>query len=159
MQAIATLGGTFLDCNQLFCLMSRHDKDHLTRLSVFNLTAQDQLSYAFERLSELLTDPSAGVATNGEEAAINVRSSVPNLSLKITLLDPSSSPQYCQADCRKKRLMVTLVEAAPQATAAMPFSTLAFPLAAFAPVGSQEGQRQEDKPSSVEGPIPFYATG
>jgi hypothetical protein len=137
--------------------MSRHDKDHLTRLSVFNLTAQDQLSYAFERLSELLTDPFAA-ASNGEEAAINVRSSLPNLSLKITVLDAARSSLDFQADCRKKRLMVTLVEAPPVATVAMPFSA-AFPQGAFAPVRSQESQRQQDKPSSLEGPTPFYATG
>jgi hypothetical protein len=145
--------------------LSQYDKDQLKRLSVFNLTAQDQLAYAFERLSELLTEPSAALlASTGEEAAIDVRSSLANFSLKITLLDPSSaassSSSSQEADCRKKRLLVTLVEAyhAPQATTTSnSFSSPAFPQAALA-VSAQESQRHE-KQSCLEGSTAFYATG
>ncbi|CAB9522127.1 expressed unknown protein [Seminavis robusta] len=157
---IATLGGTLVDCNQLFCAMIQHEKEYLKTLSVFNLTAHDQLSYAFDRLSDLLTNSTA--APDTEAASINVSSTIPGLGLKITLLDHSTDSTTFQGDCRKKRLLITLLKKSPEP---LPPGAFGLPTGPQAPVTGAPPQPTVlsggmNLPSKEEqDPSAFYATG
>ena len=147
--------------------MTQYDKDYLKTLSVFNLTAQDQLSYAFDRLSELLTN--ANNPSDGEEPTIKVRSTVPGVNLRITLLDHANDAKASfQGDCRKKRLLITLTKSAqsPQGSNTASFGLLPYASlldAGGAAIAEEPTYPEEDAlkiPSkSEEESTAFYATG
>jgi hypothetical protein len=55
--AIASMGGAFIDCNQLFCQLSDYSKQELCSLTLFNLTARQDLQQAFDQISRLISPP------------------------------------------------------------------------------------------------------
>jgi PAS domain S-box-containing protein len=55
--AIASMGGAFLDCNQLFCQLSNYSKQEICSLTIFNLTARQDLQQAFDQISRLISPP------------------------------------------------------------------------------------------------------
>ena len=55
--AIASMGGAFIDCNQLFCQLSNYSKQEVCALTVFNLTARQDLQLAFDQISQLISPP------------------------------------------------------------------------------------------------------
>ena len=115
--AIATLGGTLVAGNQIFCQLTNNTPQDLVNLSIFNLTAQDQLSFAFERLSELLADNNSASTTSTTPAAsshplctgIDIKSSTPGVGMHITVL-PNCDLSKVLGDCRRNRLLVTLIQ-------------------------------------------------
>jgi len=63
--AIASMGGAFIDCNQLFCKLSNYTKQEVCSLTVFNMTARQDLQHAFDLISQLISPPHD--AANGEQ--------------------------------------------------------------------------------------------
>jgi hypothetical protein len=57
LQAIASMGGAFLECNALFAQLSDYTKQELCALTIFNLTARQDLQAAFDQISQLLSPP------------------------------------------------------------------------------------------------------
>ena len=55
--AIASMGGAFIDCNQLFCQLSNYSKQEACALTIFNLTARQDLQHAFDLISQLISPP------------------------------------------------------------------------------------------------------
>jgi len=101
--AIASLGGSLLDCNRLFCDLCQHSLDEVRKMSVFNLTTKDQLSYAFDRLKSLLSAESAALVE-----PVLLGASIAGLGLQVRLLDREGLQD--QDGCAKM-LLVTLVTA------------------------------------------------
>jgi hypothetical protein len=58
------MGGAFIDCNKLFCDLSNYSKQEVCSMTVFNLTARQDLQPAFDLISQMLSAPSdAGAAS------------------------------------------------------------------------------------------------
>jgi hypothetical protein len=55
--AVASMGGAFIDCNQLFCELSSYTKQELCSLTIFNLTAKQNLREAFDLISQMISPP------------------------------------------------------------------------------------------------------
>lgn len=55
--AIASMGGAIIDCNQLFCQLSNYSKQEICSLTIFNLTARQDLQQAFDQISRLISPP------------------------------------------------------------------------------------------------------
>ena len=55
--AIASMGGAFIDCNQLFCQLINSTKQEVCGLTLFNLTARQDLQKAFDQISKLISPP------------------------------------------------------------------------------------------------------
>jgi hypothetical protein len=55
--AIASMGGAFIDCNQLFCQLTSCTKQEICGLTLFNLTARQDLQKAFDQISKLISPP------------------------------------------------------------------------------------------------------
>ena len=72
--AIASMGGAFIDCNQLFCQLSNYTKQEVCSLTIFNLTARQDLQHAFDLISQLISPPMEGPVNK----AISVRGSFKN---------------------------------------------------------------------------------
>lgn len=72
--AIASMGGAFIDCNQLFCQLSNYTKQEVSSLTIFNLTARQDLQHAFDLISQLISPPMEGPANK----AISLRGSFKN---------------------------------------------------------------------------------
>ncbi|CAB9507855.1 expressed unknown protein [Seminavis robusta] len=55
--AIASMGGAFIDCNHLFCQLSNYSKQEVCALTIFNMTARQDLQHAFDLISQLISPP------------------------------------------------------------------------------------------------------
>jgi len=58
--AIASMGGAIIDCNQLFCQLCNYTKQELCSLTIFNLTARQDLQHAFDLISQMISPPMDG---------------------------------------------------------------------------------------------------
>ncbi|KAL7578423.1 hypothetical protein ACA910_012818 [Epithemia clementina (nom. ined.)] len=76
--AIASLGGAFMDCNQLFCHLSNYNKQEVCGLTIFNLTARQDLQHAFDLISQMISTPIE--SRNHEPKPIVLRGSMKNRS-------------------------------------------------------------------------------
>lgn len=74
--AIASLGGAFLDCNQLFCQLSNYSKQEVCGLTIFNLSARQDLQHAFDLISQMISPPVE--SRNHEPKPIVLRGSMKN---------------------------------------------------------------------------------
>jgi hypothetical protein len=54
------MGGAFIDCNQLFCQLSNYTKQEVCSLTIFNMTARQDLQTAFDMISQLISPPMEG---------------------------------------------------------------------------------------------------
>ena len=107
--AIASLGGTLLDCNDFFCLLTnaQFTKEEIRRQrgSIFNLLPKEDLQDAFERISQLLTDSTSASATNPLDPII-LRSSIDEqLGLRVSLVQ-----RDIYSEDSSKYLVVTLLQ-------------------------------------------------
>ncbi len=57
--AIASMGGAFVDCNDIFCKLSDYTKAEVCSMTIFNMTARTDLQHAFDLISQMITPPSA----------------------------------------------------------------------------------------------------
>mmetsp|Transcript_13066 Transcript_13066/g.29637 ORF Transcript_13066/g.29637 Transcript_13066/m.29637 type:complete len:597 (-) Transcript_13066:324-2114(-) len=74
--AIASLGGAFIDCNQLFCQLSNFTKQEVCGLTIFNLTSRQDLQHAFDLISQMISPPLE--SRNQEPKPIVLRGSMKN---------------------------------------------------------------------------------
>lgn len=58
--AIASMGGAFMDCNSLFARLSNYSKQELCTLTIFNLTARNDLQRSFDLISHMISPPLDG---------------------------------------------------------------------------------------------------
>lgn len=93
--AIASMGGAFIDCNQLFIQLSEYTKQEICGLTIFNLTAKDDLQNAFDLISQMISPP----ADNNEFApACVLRGNMKtrsDLGLNITLIKDEEGIAKC----------------------------------------------------------------
>ncbi len=72
--AIATMGGSFIDCNTAFTQLSSYTKQELKAMTIFNITSKEDLQGAFDMMSKLITPPT----TSGFDAdGNNVENATP----------------------------------------------------------------------------------
>ncbi|KAL7550428.1 hypothetical protein ACHAWF_013669 [Thalassiosira exigua] len=64
--AIATMGGSFIDCNLAFTQLSSYTKRELKAMTIFNITSRDDLQGAFDMMSQLITPASCGGELNAD---------------------------------------------------------------------------------------------
>ena len=57
MQAVSSMGGSLIDCNELFSRLSGYTKQELCALTIFNLTARCDLQSAFDLISQMISPP------------------------------------------------------------------------------------------------------
>lgn len=63
--AIATMGGSFIDCNLAFTELSSYTKEELKAMTIFNVTSREDLQGAFDMMSHLITPPTGGLDADG----------------------------------------------------------------------------------------------
>ena len=93
------MGGAFIDCNKLFCQLSNYTKQEVCSMTIFNLTARQDLQHAFDLISQMLSAP---IDPNGN-AAMNtcvLRGSLKDrtdLGLSVTLIkgDDDVAKSFC----------------------------------------------------------------
>lgn len=51
------MGGSLIDCNELFSRLSGYTKQELCALTIFNLTARCDLQSAFDLISQMISPP------------------------------------------------------------------------------------------------------
>lgn len=94
--AIASMGGAFIDCNQLFIQLSEYSKQEICGLTIFNLTARDDLQNAFDLISQMISPP-ADAATNLAPSCV-LRGNMKNrndIGLNITLIKDEQGIAKC----------------------------------------------------------------
>lgn len=63
--AVATMGGSFIDCNPAFTQLSNFTKQELQAMTIFNITSRDDLQGAFDMMSQLITPSPGGLDADG----------------------------------------------------------------------------------------------
>jgi hypothetical protein len=51
------MGGSFIDCNLLFSQLSNYSKQEVCALTIFNVTAREDLQQAFDSISQMISPP------------------------------------------------------------------------------------------------------
>jgi len=114
--AIATMGGSIIDCNVAFTQLSNYTKQELKAMTIFNLTSREDLQGAFDMMSKLITPPPQGgldadgnnVEDNTHQPPVILRSSIRHrndLGLSVSLIRGE--------DCVARYFNVTLVKLPP----------------------------------------------
>ena len=145
--AIASMGGAFIDCNKFFCQISNYTKQEICSLTVFNLTARQDLQAAFDLISQMLSAPLDPSVTNTScvlRGALKHRNDV-GLSVKLIKGNDGVAKCFC----------VTLIQ-----NPASPFDT-SRPIPATIAVAGQGTLVPGAKDPSQQGlnPSPAYTTG
>lgn len=63
--AIATMGGSFIDCNLAFTELASYTKQELKAMTIFNITSKEDLQGAFDMMSQLITPTTGGFDADG----------------------------------------------------------------------------------------------
>lgn len=91
------MGGSFIDCNQLFTQLTEYTKQDLSSLTIFNLTARQDLQKAFDQISLLISPPMKS-AKEAPPANVVVRGSFknrPDLGLSVSLVKGEDGIAKC----------------------------------------------------------------
>lgn len=89
--AIATLGGSFVDCNDQFCKLTSLDRQQVTSQTIFTLIDQEELTNAFDRISQWLFSMNSsvgGTVANTVQKPIRLKSILKdtnNCNLQVSL--------------------------------------------------------------------------
>ena len=86
--AIASMGGAFVDCNDIFCQLSAYTKEEVCSMTIFNMTARTDLQHAFDLISQMITPPSPDDQLK-KASAIVLRGAMKNrsdLGLSVSLI-------------------------------------------------------------------------
>ena len=98
-QAIASMGGAFIDCNKLFCQLSNYTKQEICAMTIFNLTARQDLQHAFDLISQMLSAPTdAGDNTPTNNTTCVLRGALKHrsdLGLSVTLIKGEDAVAKC----------------------------------------------------------------
>ena len=114
------MGGAFIDCNQLFSTLSGYSKQELCGLTIFNLTARQDLQQAFDLISRIISPPMDSSGHDTESKAVALRGSMKSqndLGLSVSLVKGEDGIAKC--------FCVTLIEnpnAAHETTKPIPVS-------------------------------------
>jgi PAS domain-containing protein len=65
---IATLGGSFMDCNEQFCHIIQSSKENILKQTIFSLIAKQDLHDAFDKISQWINNHDRA-SINGSNAA------------------------------------------------------------------------------------------
>ncbi|EJK65393.1 hypothetical protein THAOC_13749 [Thalassiosira oceanica] len=144
--AIATMGGSFIDCNLAFTQLSSYSKQELKAMTIFNITSREDLQGAFDMMSQLITPPSGqldadgngngGVIDNSSQTPVILRSAIRNrsdLGLSVSLIRGD--------DGMARYFNVTLVKLPPSPMAGMIGGGIKpVPATAEMPTSSQAGR-------------------
>ena len=93
--AIASLGGAFIDCNSIFCLLSDYTREEVTSMTIFNMTDRRDLQHAFDLISQMITptlDNSSGMMSDpfgSDKSSVVLRGAMKkptDLGLSISLI-------------------------------------------------------------------------
>lgn len=99
--AIASMGGAFVDCNQLFCQLSNYEKQEVCGMTIFNMTARSDLQRAFDQISQLISPPIDEISQStegGERQPITFRGSFKtrdDLGLCVSLVKGEDGVSKC----------------------------------------------------------------
>ena len=143
------MGGAFIDCNKLFCQLSNYTKQEVCSMTIFNLTARQDLQHAFDLISQMLSAPT----DQGGQTATNtcvLRGSLKHrtdLGLSVTLIKGEDGVAKC--------FCVTLV-----LNPTSPFDNQRPVPATIDCVSASQGlqQAKEAGPGGLD-PAPAYTTG
>lgn len=94
--AIASMGGAFIDCNKLFSQLSNYSKQEVCSMTVFNLTARQDLQAAFDLISQMLSTPTENDSASSTSCAL--RGSFKHrgdLGLSVTLIKGEDGVAKC----------------------------------------------------------------
>ena len=118
--AIASMGGAFIDCNEIFSQLSQYTKQELCAMTVFNLTSRDDLQNAFDVISSMISPPSANNVNAHTQPPVQhcvlkgAMKARDDLGLSVTIIRSEEGVAKC--------FCVTLIH--NQATASASFSAL-----------------------------------
>jgi len=84
--AIASMGGAFIDCNKFFCQISNYTKQQICSMTVFNLTARQDLQAAFDLISQMLSAPLDPTVTNTSCVLRGALRQRPDVGLSVKLI-------------------------------------------------------------------------
>lgn len=96
-KAIASMGGAFIDCNQLFCQLSNYTKQEICSMTIFNVTSRQDLQHAFDLISQMISPPSEG-QTQGSPRPCALRGTMKNrddLGLSVSLIKGDDGIAKC----------------------------------------------------------------
>jgi hypothetical protein len=94
--AIASMGGAFIDCNQLFCQLSQYSKQEVCSMTIFNLTSRQDLQVAFDLISKMISPPPDGGTGNPPPCVLRGAMKHRNdLGLSISLIKGSDGIAKC----------------------------------------------------------------
>lgn len=93
--AIASMGGAFIDCNKFFCQISNYTKQEVCSLTVFNLTARQDLQSAFDLISQMLSAPLDPTVTNTSCVLRGALRHRPDVGLSVKLIKGSDGVAKC----------------------------------------------------------------
>jgi hypothetical protein len=149
LQAIASMGGAFIDCNSLFCQLANYSKQEVCSMTVFNLTARQDLQHAFDLISQMLSAPSADTTSVPPLSTCVLRGALKqrtDLGLSVTLIKGEDAVAKC--------FCVTLV-----VNPVSPFDKTRPIPATIDCAYAEQQQLQGTKNSGGLEPSPAYTTG
>lgn len=147
--AIASMGGAFIDCNELFCQLASYTKQEICSMTIFNLTARQDLQHAFDLISQMLSSPMESPEGSSSNACI-LRGALKDrtdLGLSVTLIKGEDAVAKC--------FCVTLVvnPASPFDSARPQHATIEYVRS------SVPYQTSKDPQAAPLDPAPAYTTG
>lgn len=90
------MGGAFIDCNVLFCKLSNYNKQEVCALTIFNLTARQDLQHAFDLISQLISPSIDRSQTNPQPVVLRGAMNNGNdLGLSVTLVKAEGGIAKC----------------------------------------------------------------
>ena len=143
------MGGAFIDCNRLFCQLSNYTKQEVCSMTIFNLTARQDLQHAFDLISQMLSAPTDQNGSTSMNTCV-LRGSLKqriDLGLSVTLIKGDDGVAKC--------FCVTLVM-----NPSSPFDNQR-PVPATIDCAHSDQGLQATKDSNASGldPSPAYTTG
>ena len=174
--AIATLGGTFVDCNERFCQALNERRETLLTSgascvpakTIFNLTAKEDLQHAFAQINDWLTPPAAAAAAAASTTSSLLTPIVLRTAASITTTDMDSNnlrlcltPIQRPQDKTLRFLCVTLINdttvscpaaTSPTTAALQPFSFTPLPFGTKpeANATTTTTSTQKDSPAQIK---------
>ena len=89
------MGGAFIDCNQLFISLSEYSKQEICGLTIFNLTAREDLQSAFDLISQMISPPADSCGFAPSCVLRGNMNSRTDLGLSITLIKDEEGIAKC----------------------------------------------------------------
>lgn len=96
-QAIASMGGAYVDCNDNFCKLSGYSKQEVCSMTIFNMTSRNDLQHAFDLISQMIT-PNLESPNQDESKSIILQGSMKtrnDLGLSISLIKGNQGIGRC----------------------------------------------------------------